>query len=48
MNKHLTDKEMVNDVLASTNASLTKYASVISETANPTASFNHSADSQQR
>ena len=35
MNKHLTDKEMVNDVLASTNASLTKYASVISETANP-------------
>lgn len=34
MNKHLTDKEMVNDILASTNASLTKYAGVISETAN--------------
>jgi len=34
MNKHLTDKEMVNDILASTNASLTKYANVISETAN--------------
>ena len=33
MNKHLTDKEMVM-MCASTNASLTKYASVISETAN--------------
>ncbi len=34
MNKHMTDKEMVNDILSMTNASLTTYASVISETAN--------------
>lgn len=34
MNKHLSDKEMVNDLLASTNACLTRYAGVISETAN--------------
>lgn len=33
MNKHLRDKEMVNDVLSMTNAGLTTYANCISETA---------------
>lgn len=32
--KHLSDKEMVNDILSSTNGSLSNYASVISQTAN--------------
>lgn len=31
----IQDKEMVNDVLAMVNASLTNYASVITQTANP-------------
>lgn len=34
MTKHMQDKEMVNDVLASVNSSLTGYASIITETAN--------------
>lgn len=34
MNKHMSDKEMVNDILSSTKSGLTTYASVISETSN--------------
>jgi len=34
MNKHLRDKEMVNDVLSMTNAGLTSYANSISQCSN--------------
>ena len=47
MNKHLTDKEMVNDVLAST-MPISPSTPVLSAK-QPTRSFvQHSADSQQR
>lgn len=32
--KHLSDKEMVNDILSSTNSGLTTYGSVIAQTSN--------------
>jgi len=34
MNKHLRDKEMVNDVLSMTNAGLTSYANSIAQCSN--------------
>lgn len=34
MNKHMQDKEMVNDVLSMTKSGLATYASIISETSN--------------
>jgi spore coat protein CotF len=34
LNQHMSDKEMVNDILNSCKSSLTTYASAISETAN--------------
>ncbi len=33
--RHLQDKEMVNDILSQTNSSISNYAKVITETANP-------------
>ncbi len=34
MNRHMQDKEMINDVLSMTKAGLTSYANFISETSN--------------
>jgi spore coat protein CotF len=34
MNKHMQDKEMVNDILSMVNSSLTNYAMAIAETSN--------------
>lgn len=34
MNQHMQDKEMVNDILAMTNSSLTGYANAIAQTSN--------------
>ena len=34
MNRHITDREMVNDMLSSMNSSLSQYASMISQTSN--------------
>jgi spore coat protein CotF len=34
MNKHMTDKEMVNDMISTINGSLNQYATIITQTSN--------------